>query len=251
MTTVVAFVSQKGGVGKSTLARALAAIAAKDAMSVRLADVDWRQQTAKHWADMRNEIGIEPPIDCQVYENALDAIDEAHDVDLLVIDLPGYASELTVELAQHADLIIEPTGPSIDDMRPGVLTLYELAQAGVEKDKLAVALFRVAIPKEEKRARAYMGEYGYDVLDGHLPEKSSLRDLQDEGHSVCEGKQSKLSGSADKLMAAMITKLAQRMDARDRDGVEKDNQPEPSTKDMHTAQRGARKAARTRDERDR
>ncbi len=251
MTTVVAFVSQKGGVGKSTLARALAASTSNDAMSVRLADVDWRQQTAKHWADMRNEIGIKPPIDCRVYENALDAIDDAHDVDLLVIDLPGFANEQTVELAQHADLIIEPTGPSIDDMRPGVLTLHELAEAGVVKDKLAVALFRVATPKEEKRARAYMGEYGYDVLHGHLPEKVSLRQQQDEGHSVCEGRQSDLSGPADELMAAMITKLAQRMDERDLHVASKDNEHEPPLKEKQTAQRGARKVARTRDERDR
>ena len=211
MTAVVAFVSQKGGVGKSTLARALATLAAETGISVRLADLDWKQQTAKHWAEVREKSGIEPPVDCRVYESASEALADAKDVALLVIDQPGYASGQTAELARHADLIIEPTGPSIDDMRPGVLVLHELAQAGVSNDKLAVALFRIATPAEEKRARAYMGEYGYKVLDGHLPEKVSLRQLQDEGHAVTETRHGTLRGPADTLMAAMLDKLKESM----------------------------------------
>ena len=103
MPATIAFISQKGGVGKSTLARAVAAAAASAGMSVRLADLDWKQQTAKHWADVRNELGIEPPIDCRVYHGAAEAFTEAGDVDLLVIDQPGYASGQTMELAAKAD----------------------------------------------------------------------------------------------------------------------------------------------------
>ena len=40
MPVVVAFISQKGGVGKSTLARALGAVAASAGLKVRLADLD-------------------------------------------------------------------------------------------------------------------------------------------------------------------------------------------------------------------
>ncbi len=251
MTSVVAFVSQKGGVGKSTLARALATLASESGISVRLADVDWRQQTAKHWADLRNETGVEPAVDCLVYDNALNAIEDAHDVDLLVIDQPGYASEQTVELAQHADLIIEPTGPSIDDMRPGMLALHELVEAGIAQEKLAVALFRVATPAEERRARAYMGEYGYGVLDGYLPEMVSLRQSQDEGHSVFEGKTRRVPGPTDELMTAMISKLTERMDEwKSRVSVNENQRMPVAVKDRE-AKRGARAMELEREDRER
>jgi chromosome partitioning protein len=49
MGVVVAFVSQKGGVGKSTLARALAREAAFGGLSVKVADLDMQQGTLVNW----------------------------------------------------------------------------------------------------------------------------------------------------------------------------------------------------------
>jgi chromosome partitioning protein len=46
--TIIAFISQKGGVGKSTLARALAVEASKQKLSVLLADCDQQQATSYH-----------------------------------------------------------------------------------------------------------------------------------------------------------------------------------------------------------
>ena len=55
MTVVVAFVSRKGGVGKSTFARALAAVAARRGLSTTLADLDKDQQTATRWQRLREK----------------------------------------------------------------------------------------------------------------------------------------------------------------------------------------------------
>jgi chromosome partitioning protein len=45
---IVAFISQKGGVGKSTLARALAVEASHKKIKVLLADCDSQQATSYH-----------------------------------------------------------------------------------------------------------------------------------------------------------------------------------------------------------
>ena len=54
MAAVIAFISQKGGVGKSTLARALAAVCAQAGLDVVLADLDPRQQTLVQWQKARS-----------------------------------------------------------------------------------------------------------------------------------------------------------------------------------------------------
>jgi len=44
--TIIAFISQKGGVGKSTLSQALAVEASKQKIKVLLADCDPQQKTS-------------------------------------------------------------------------------------------------------------------------------------------------------------------------------------------------------------
>ena len=90
----------------------------------------------------------------------------------------------------------------------------------MSKDKLAVALFRVGSAAEEKRARAYMGEYGYTVLEGHVPEKISLRQLQDSGHAIAESPSGKVNGLIDELMGSMLAKLSEEMGRASNDKVQ-------------------------------
>ena len=46
----IAMVAQKGGVGKSTLARMIAVEAAKGGLQAKIADLDTQQSTCVHWA---------------------------------------------------------------------------------------------------------------------------------------------------------------------------------------------------------
>ena len=113
MTTIIAFVSQKGGVGKSTLSRALAREAAIGGLRTKIAD----------------------------------------QYDLLIIDGPARTSTGTLEIARVADLVVQPTGASVDDLRPAIREFHALLQAGVTKDKLTFALNRIGTPTEEDAAR--------------------------------------------------------------------------------------------------
>ena len=58
----VTFVSQKGGTGKSTLARALGAVVAAAGLKVKIADLDPQQQTVLEWEKLRDENRGDPPV---------------------------------------------------------------------------------------------------------------------------------------------------------------------------------------------
>src|SRR3954469_25010194 len=88
MLTVIAFVSQKGGVGKSTLARALAREAAVSGLRVKIADLDPEQATIIDWHKVRTQRAVEPCLSVELFRTAAHALAGADGCDLLVIDGP-------------------------------------------------------------------------------------------------------------------------------------------------------------------
>src|SRR5208337_459502 len=77
MPAVIAFVSQKGGVGKSTLARALAAVCSHAGLDVILADLDPRQQTLVQWQKARTEHRVSPRLSVEPFDDAAAAAELA------------------------------------------------------------------------------------------------------------------------------------------------------------------------------
>ena len=77
MTYIIGMVSQKGGAGKSTLARLFARELAADGFAVKIADLDTQQTTCTEWAADRAEAGFEPEIQVQAYAKMDTALREA------------------------------------------------------------------------------------------------------------------------------------------------------------------------------
>ncbi len=67
-----------------------------------------------------------------------------------------------------ADLIVQPTGASLDDLVPAIKVFNALVKEGVPRSKLVFALSRVGTEAEELDARAYISEAGYETLAGCL-----------------------------------------------------------------------------------
>lgn len=208
MAVVVALLSQKGGVGKSTLARGLGAICAHAGLKVRIADLDPQQQTVMRWQEARKASAVAPLLDVRAYRSLEDALEDADDVELLVLDAPGHASQATLSLARSAHLVVQPTGPGLDDLYPGVLLFHELTREGVPGDRLVFALCRTQTKKEEDGARAYLQEAGYRVLPGALPERAGYREAQNRGQAVTETSKKELNDRADALMIALVERIA-------------------------------------------
>ena len=103
MAAIVAFVSQKGGVGKSTLSRALAREVAVGGLRVKIADLDTQQGTSVDWHRLRLSQGIEPIVSVEAFATAAQALAAANGFDLLIIDGPARTSQATLEIPKQQD----------------------------------------------------------------------------------------------------------------------------------------------------
>ena len=208
MTTIVALVSQKGGVGKSTLARAVGREATRSGLEVKIADLDTQQGTATDWYRVRLNAKIEPMVPVELFRTAQQALAIAEHYDLLIIDGPARTSKGTLEIARVANLVVQPTGASLDDLRPAVREFHALVQAWISKDKLTFALNHIGTEAEAIEARDYLTEAGYTILSGHLPERPGYRKAQNLGYAITETRFSGLNEKADALVQALIDRVA-------------------------------------------
>ena len=204
MGAIIGFVSQKGGVGKSTLERGIGREAAAGGLSVKIADLDVQQGTSVNWYRRRLEAGIEPIFSVESFKTAAQALKLARQFDYLIIDGPARASAATLEIARAATLIVQPTGSSVDDLEPAVLTFHELVRDGISRNILVFALSRVGTDAEEIEARAYIKQAGYAVLDGSIQERPAYRQASNVGLSITETRYPQLNKRADALIQAMV-----------------------------------------------
>lgn len=207
MKKIIAFLSQKGGVGKSTLARAVACEASKSGLSVMLADLDTQQGTAAEWHRQRINNEYEAVGRVEIFDRVFQAVQAAEAVDLLIIDGTPRASSGTLEAAQCADLTVLPCCASRDDLIPGLKLAYELERKGIARNKIVLGLVRVTTQAEITDARAYIEQSGFAVLNGCLYEKPAYRQAQNAGLAVTETRYKSLNAKADILMESILKYL--------------------------------------------
>ena len=186
---IIGMVSQKGGVGKSTLTRLLAREYAASEWIVKIADMDVKQGTATRWNLLRNEGQIEPTVKTEQYRSVADAIKDYNkgELHLMIFDGAPAASKATLQIAEKSDLVVLPTGISVDDLEPTVRLAHELVKNGIPKNQIVVVFCRVGDSKAELlEARNYVEEAGYKITKFSLPDRVAYRRAQDSGRSVTE-----------------------------------------------------------------
>ena len=209
MSYIIGMVSQKGGAGKSTLARLFARELAKDGFSVKIADLDTQQTTCTEWAADRAEAKIEPEIQVQPFGNIKTALAEAGRFDAYILDGRPHSSEQTLEIARKSDLTVIPTGQTKDDLRPAVKLAHSLADSGIEPGRIAFALVKTTNSDAElNAARAYLGQTDYTTLDGFLPVSTAYGIAHDAGKVVTETPHRTLNEKAERLAQSIINRLA-------------------------------------------
>lgn len=205
MAVVIGIVGQKGGVGKSTMARLIAREYAASGWNVKIADLDVSQGTSFHWQARRLQRQIEPVVSVERFGTVEQALKTAPHYDLLILDGAPHSTAATLKIAQSSALVLLPTGLSLDDMEPSILLAHELVKKGIAKQLLAFALCRVGDSEPEiAEAREYIGKAGYRVLRGAIPEKIAYRRASDEGRALTETKFASLNQRSDVLAQDII-----------------------------------------------
>jgi chromosome partitioning protein len=198
MPIIIGVVSQKGGVGKSSVSRLVAREFAHNGWDVKIADMDFQQSTSFHWMRSRNDNRIEPEIRVETFTNVAKALRDASNFDLYVFDGAPAASASTREIAVAANIVLLPTGLATDDLRPQVLLAHELIKAGVASEKIAFVLWRVGDSQAEiADARQYIEKAGFRVLPGEVPERTGYRRASDAGRAATETRHPELNRRAD------------------------------------------------------
>jgi chromosome partitioning protein len=211
MALLVAMVSQKGGVGKSTLARLLAREFAAQHWRVKIADLDFSQATSFQWRARRLEAQLEPDVAVEQFGRLEQVLKVADSYDLVIFDGAPHSSQTTRALALASDLTVIPTGLAVDDLQPSVTLAHELVKAGVPRSYLVFALCRVGSSLSEiDDARDYLEQAGYPVLAGSLPEQVAYRRASDEGRALTETRFPTLNQRAEQLAQALVDKIGER-----------------------------------------
>ena len=126
---VLAVLSQKGGVGKTTLATCLAVAAEADGKRTAIFDLD-PQATASFWKDVRPS---ESPAVQSIQAVRLPAMLEAAEAagaDLAIVDGAAVARDVAFQAAECADFALIPTRAAVFDSMSMVHTIEVVKQAG-------------------------------------------------------------------------------------------------------------------------
>jgi chromosome partitioning protein len=204
--TTAAFVSQKGGVGKSTLARVLTVGAIHRERKTLLADFDLDQLTCVEWAAARLRAGVEPEVDARPFKSLKKLRKDDTEVDLIVADTRGLADDLSTEIAEDSNVVFLPTGVSQDDLRPTLTLARKLARRGAE-GRLVMVLSKVGRSETQfTKAVEAIEDAGFELLSEHWPQRDGFQTDLDGGRAGREARNPHLREIAERMEEALWTR---------------------------------------------
>ena len=205
MTRRILFASQKGGVGKSVLARSLSVALTERGRKVLLADFDSTQGTCLRWQAQRKARNLTPSIDVVGYDNPKKLLKAAKRFQDVVIDSPGRLDAQTVELAGMADAVLLPSSYSLDDITPTLRVIETLRKQGAPEDLTAIVFCRTGGSRvQEDQARSILAMNAIPALEAVFPQKDGFSPLYATGRVGREAPNRHLKEAAQQIDRAMI-----------------------------------------------
>ncbi|MGL4355699.1 MAG: P-loop NTPase [Aeromonas popoffii] len=187
MSKVICCLSQKGGVGKSTIARIAAVAYAAAGWSTIILDADASQETSNEWFTRRLDNPKAKTTDLWVSRakgvNPVKKERASGNYDMIIVDGAPHATDASVMYAKQADLILIPTGTAIDDLEPAVRMAISLVSVhGIDRERIRFVLNHCSRNKREtsQAIEAILGS-GLKVMGAMLNESPCYRSAMDAG----------------------------------------------------------------------
>ena len=177
---VVAFVSQKGGTGKTTLALHLAGAACAAGVPSAVLDLD-PQGSASLWSDVCRGSGPSvAPVSARDLGAALAQASEGG-VRLAILDTAPHSEGVALSAARAADLVVVPCGISLLDVHATAMTI-ELAALATA----SVGLLSMVPPRGQLKddVRAELEDCGLPVLTSEIGHRMAYRYALQDGSLV-------------------------------------------------------------------
>jgi len=179
----LAILSQKGGVGKTTLATCLAVAAEVDGKQTAIFDLD-PQATASFWLDVRkSENPAVVSIQSIRLPSMLKAAAEAG-TELVIIDGAAVARDVAFEASKAADYILIPTKTAVFDTMSMMHTIDIVRQ---QKKPFSVVLtFVPPAGHETNDAIEAVNQLNVNICPIHIGNRKAFFRAQSEGKAVQE-----------------------------------------------------------------
>ncbi len=187
MSSIIAFLNQKGGVGKSTLSVNVAACLGNLGQNVLLIDAD-EQGTSSTWASLRDDNNFQV-IKLARENMARDAMKLAADFDFTIIDGPPHAVGISRSCIIASDLVVVPNEPGGASRWSSDLTIKQLKEAQESKPTLKcgfVVSRRIGGTVLGRDARSMAADAGLDILDTVIEQRIAYAEALTMGKTIFE-----------------------------------------------------------------
>lgn len=185
----IAFINQKGGVGKTTLAINVAGALSRKGLKVLLVDAD-PQQSALDWAGARGTaspfaiIGMAKP----VLHKELPQLEEGYSH--VIIDSPPSVHQLTQSIVGASDSVVVPVQPSPYDVwaAEAVLKVINEASAVLNPNLKTVFVINRKIVNTAigRDVASSLADYGKPVLKAEICQRVAFAESAAQGKTVFE-----------------------------------------------------------------
>ena len=180
---VLSIISQKGGVGKTTIATALGVQAAQAGLQTILLDLD-PQASATFWSDNRQtkDLGVTALPPTRLTHVIAAARESA--ADLAIVDTPPFAKDIAFDAASVADLVLIPTKPAVLDI-VAMSRTAELLRT-FKKRASVVLTFCPPIGREIEDAEEAVRRMEMDVCPVRIGNRIAFSRAQQHGQAAQE-----------------------------------------------------------------